>query len=282
MPAVSLTEAFATQRQYSILLYGPPFSGKTRSLFSLWKLLPKLGYPPRVDFYDLDRNADSFLRAMTVAGAPADSVRVFRYGQGGDRVDPGAGTPLSRGEFDNFLRDYNSLWDYIDPATGKWNLAKCEKAGWQPPGAVVVDSASSLLAMILEFVCALEGKQLNAPGTDGRAFYGKQMGKIVEIISSLKKLPIVFVMTAHETLEKDENTQALRCDPSFTGKLAAGIAKHFTVCLYSTTQPGKGPDGSQRYVWLTQPKGYVVTSGTRFRDAGELGLYVDQDFEHVL
>lgn len=275
MPAITLEQAYASARRISILLFGPPFSGKTEGLATLWDVLPTLGYPQVVDFFDLDLNADSFLRKMRAKNAPPDAVRVYRYGATGDKVGEGIESPLNRGEFGTFLQDWNRLWDRIDPATGGWLDLK---DGWRPPGLVVFDSASSLQAMIIEYVCAIEGKPLNAPGTHGAAFYGKQMGKVVELIGSAKKLPVVFAMTAHEVMEKDEITGAVRIDPKFTGKLAADIAKYFTVCLYTTTE-GVEP---KKYVWLTKPHGFVQTSGTRYKEGNELPLKVEQDFRLVL
>jgi hypothetical protein len=104
------------------------------------------------------------------------------------------------------------------------------------------------------------------------------MNKIMEVIRSMKALPCHTILIAHEQYDKDELSGEIRMTPNVFGKLAAVIASEFNLVLYAKTQPdGKG---GLRYVWQTQPAGFVKSAGSTYVTG--LPPIVDQDFSLVI
>lgn len=274
MPVENMDAYVARAYQTLVLLFGPPKTGKTRSLVTLLKFLRKKGYKGPLWVFDIDDGVESLVNVALKEGFKGDDIVIYSYRpKGGDKIGPGMSRPRGQGRdiYMEWIKDFNSLWDNVDPTTGNW------KAGFNGPCAIAFDSASGWQDVILDFILCSVGHELGAPGTDARSDFGRAMQKTVECIQSCRGLPCVSVWTAHESLDKNEVTGEIRVDPAFTGKLAAAIAKEFGVVLYSTT---KQVGQETKYIWLTKPAGFVKTAGTRHHEG--LAREVEQDYALVL
>lgn len=257
-------------RRGTILQFGPPKTGKTRNLVSLLKMGLKPGW-----VFDFDYGVDALLVAARSEGlklAPEDLI-IYQYGpRGGDRVGKTELRPRGQGKeiFLNWLTDFNSLFDMLT-----------QEFEWRPdasaPAWVAFDSITTFMENILDFVLEMGSHDLNAPKTDARADYGKQMGKIQEIAKSCSTLPCLTIFNCHEKNVENEQGQIVRTDPMITGQLSGHFAKDFGVVLHTKTV---GMGDNVKYKWETKPMGYVRTAGSRFRD--DLKAEVDQDFALVL
>lgn len=274
MPVENMDAYTAKAFQTLVLLFGPPKTGKTRSLVTLLKFLRSKGAKGPLWLFDIDDGAASLINAAKAQGFKGDDIFVYSYRpKGGDKIGPGMTRPRGQGRdiYMEMIKDFNTLWDNVDPSTGQW------KAGFNGPCVIAFDSASGWQDVFLDFILVSVGHDLGAPGTDARSDFGKAMQKTVECIQSCRGLPCVSVWTAHERLDKNEITSEIRIDPHFTGLLAATIAKEFGVVLYSTTKT-VGQD--TQYVWYTKPSGFVKTAGTRHHEG--LAREVAQDYALVL
>jgi len=258
-----------------VLNYGASKNGKTQSIATL----AKLDLLPIWDFnFDGDDGPVPLIRSLKkILGTSIqnDDLVIFSYNaKSGQRIGSGLYTAHTSGKEMalDFFNDFNGLYDYVDTNTGKW---KCEKTkdGLRLPKVIAIDSWTGLQEILLDFVLANVGKELGQAGTDSRDFYGKQMGKIKEIVSSAGGLPCLTIFNAHETLNQNDVTSEIRIDPSVTGKLAQTISKNFGVVLYSTTNGTK-------FIWQTRPRQYIKTAGTRAHE--DLPIEVDQDYSKVL
>ena len=273
------------QRQYrgAILNFGPPFTGKTTSLSTL---IP-LGLVP-IWVFDFDRKLHPLVRRiheLRLKGVPVaddDLVRLSYLPKSGDKIGGSPFRPRGQGQdtYLKFMDDFNILYDYVGP-DGEWKTPGPAK--WKLPKVIVFDGLTGLQDMLLDFVLAMSGHELNAKGTDARADYGQQMGKIVEIVSSAKGLPLLSIFNAHEkpiysqAHKEDAAVSELRIDPLVTGILSASIGKEFLACVYSTTE---GPQASPRYVWKLQSDGKIKGVGTTFSEGG--AATIPQDYGKLL
>jgi len=264
----------SSNRRGNILNYGPPKTGKTTALYTLIKL----GLRP-IWVHDFDRGVDPFIRFAKKYGLiedPKNDIKIFRYDpKGGDKIGQGITRPAGQGRdlYLDFCSNINGLYDHVDPNTGSW------KEGLPygtVPAVSVVDSASALQEIILDYVLAMLGHNLGDPKTDARNDFGRQMGKSVEIIKSMLSLPMISIWIAHESIERNELTGEIRNDPHFTGKLAPVIGREFGTVLYSTTRT---VNGQIEYVWQCQPQGYIKTAGSRFKDVKGM---IPQDYGLVI
>ncbi len=269
MPAVELTMADFEEGydRISVLNWGPPKTGKTRSVFTLLKA----GFGP-IWLEDFDYGPESLINAARAAKYSGDDIRIFRYTAGIDRIKDTQHRNRQSAPALDFFRHINNLYDHVDPKDPKnWKPEAIEAK--KVPGTIVIDSLTTLADQILDFTLVLEGHELGAPKTDARSDFGKQMSKIVEIITSILALPCSFVMLAHEKVTQDDTTGTIRCDPMVTGQLASVIADYFGIVIYSHFSGGK-------YMWLTQPENYVKVAGTRYTEG--LQARIEQDYSLLM
>lgn len=262
-------DTFASKsKRGTILIFGPPKTGKSYALYSLLKMGLKPGW-----VFDFDYGLDPLINQARRAGMKGDDIIRFTYGpKGGDRVGKSELRPRGQGKevFLNWLNDFNSLFDMLNQDF-EWKDAS------NAPAWIAFDSITTFMEIILDFVLEMGGHDLNAPKTDARADYGKQMGKIQEIAKSCATLPCLTIFNCHEKNVENEQGQIVRTDPMITGQLSGHFAKDFGVVLHTKTV---GMGDNTKYKWETKPMGFVRTAGSRFRD--DLKAEVDQDFALVL
>lgn len=260
------------QSQKSVLIVGPPMTGKTRSLLSLARWLRKHNMG-KLHLLDLDFKCESLTVPAQKEGL-LDWIVVIRI-VAPDTIQPNAsraGRDLET--FEAFRTHFNTYQNQIDVTTGKWR-ANLPQTPMLAPGAVFIDSLTKFGEIVLEWVSAKLGHDLGDPKTDARDDYGRQMGKIMETVSLLKKLPCITGWLAHDQIMQDPQGKILRL-PLITGKkLPQQFAKEFNCVLYSTVQR---KDGKANYMWQVQPgENWVETAGVTGRE--DLPTFIPQDFE---
>lgn len=254
----------------TFLVIGPPFTGKTRGLHTLIRVLKQRNLGP-LHLFDLDEKCESLVEALEKDGNLDYLVlhrlkTIERIGAGAPKI------PGSRAAFDDFMGQINSLIDQVEPITGQWKPGfKC--------GAVIVDSLTEYNSIIMEFVASVVGHDFGAKDTDARNDYTKVMSKVEDTIGVLKALPCMSGWIAHHQIIQSGVDGQIMLIPSVTGKntLAPNLAKKFNCVLVSTTQK----EGNKiKYVWQVQPDGWIKSAGVTGKI--NLPLFIDQDYGLIL
>ena len=263
----------------NVLIFGPPKTGKTTSIITIYKWLKAKsgqGGPIWVHNFDGRRAQEPLVRRLVELGATDDDLRVFDYSSSSTRLDSDMkkwDTSSDHTAWMSFLDNINKLNSSLDPTTSEW---KKDLPYGTYPRVIVLDSVTAFQNLLLGAVLKDAGEFLGQKGgTDGRSLYGRAMKKMVEIVQTLRGFPSLVVFLAHETIEQNELTGEIRVDPFFQGKLAASIGAEFGVVLYSFVNQGG------KYVWLVRPKERVKTAGSRFRDFPSQ-TEIEQDFSLIL
>jgi hypothetical protein len=266
----NLDEIKTREHRGAILNYGVPMTGKTRSLTTL---IP-LGLVP-IWYFDADDNYEPFFRRAIQLGAKGDDIVRFSYlPSGGDKISTSQYRPKGQGQdvFMKMMTDLNQMYDLLD-AKGEWK----PDVKIRVPKVVVFDSLTGWQEIFLDFVLAMLGQDLGAKGTDARDQYGKQMAKTVEIVNSVKGLPVLSIFNAHQKDITSESGSVIRIDPYVTGNISASFGKHFKAVLYSVVE---GPPNARRFYWKIKPDGLMQQAGIRFFETTE--TKIDQDYALVL
>jgi len=270
MPIYQAQELIAlTKIRKAILVFGPPITGKTYSLWTLvrWLKQNNLG---KLHLFDLDRKCESLVRKLDKEKL-LDYLLVYQYTPP-DKLGSGATQPGSKDLFVAFQNDYNKYWDNVEPNTGAWKSTYTD-----PPGAIFIDSLTRFQEIVMDYIISSLGRPLGAPNTDARADYGKQMQKVMEAVQSLKSLPCITGWLAHDQMEKDEILGKIVVLPNVTGKkLPSMLAKEFNCVLYSVVQQVAD---KATYKWQVSPQGWVQSAGVTSRD--DLPVFVEQDYAKV-
>lgn len=285
---------------YSILNIGVPFSGKTRSLSTLYQyMVEKKQQCTNIYLFDLDGNSQS-LEAQATKENWRGKLYVYRYTsrRGGKKIATSVAPARSTEEFTNFLEDFNQLYDHIDPRTGFWREDFLAKA----PGAICIDSGTALEDFIYDFVLKMRGREFGEGDliTSGRdagrttkdvtgSDWASIKDKEIEVIEACKGLPCHFVYNCHELLIQEVvpgpqvrvegaaiapiPTGTVLSTPALTGNLRETIAKYFTCVLYSRREGNNA-------TWQVTPGQRIKMAGSRLRD--DLTGSVPQDYRKVL
>lgn len=260
-----------TKTVKSILLFGPPFTGKTRSLWTLAAYLKSRNLG-KLRLYDLDLKCESLVEKCRKEDL-LDQLEVVRLGVRDDLTGGTGRFGMNKSYFEAFQQDINSLHKQVDFATGKW------KTTFQPPGAVILDSLSAYCDIAMQWVLGTLGHQLNAEKTDARDDYGRAMSKIMETIKSVKSLPCITGWIAHaELMQSGLDGKIVRL-PVVTGrKLAPQLAKEFNYTIYCP--PPIKVDNRDTYRWQVRGgENGVESAGTTGRD--DLPTFIEPDFRKV-
>lgn len=261
----------------TILNVGPPFSGKTRSLWTLVAYLKEKNLGP-LHIIDLDQKVESLIVALREEPEALrldliNYIAVHRLAAK-DRVESGARKVDNNKEpFLDFQKQFNSFHDQIDINTGQW------KAGFEC-GAVFIDSLSKYNEICQEYIAAEVGHDFGAKETDARNDYSKLMNKVRQTVESLKSLPCITGWLAHDQLVQSEVDGKIVLLPNVAGKntLAPSLAKEFNVVVFSTRQEEKGKDS--KYMWQVRPEGWVRSAGVTSKS--NLPTFVEQDYRKIL
>lgn len=278
MPIFSAADlAKLLEYQKTILVIGPPFSGKTYSLWTLVAYLKQhnLG---KFHYLDLDHKVESLIYALTHE-SEAIKLDLINYivvrrlaakpriaGKGVSKIT------ASKDLFEDMSKQVNEYENQIDINTGKWKTDfDC--------GAFFIDSLSRFNEIVQEFVVATIGHDIGEKSTDARNDYVMIMNKVKQAVVGMKMLPCITGWIAHDQLIKSELDGKIILIPSVAGKdtLAPSLPKEFNCVLVSTTQK----DGDKiKYVWQVQPGGWVRSAGVTSKSG--LPMYVPQDYRQIL
>jgi len=303
---------------YHFMVVGPYKSGKTQSLASLyWWYRNRVrsgiklpdGSPTEVPtqlwHFDLDRDGSVPLVRIaqygtangvtpSIPGGWLSDLRVYKYRVKGDfgKIGETDAPKRTTAIFDQFITDFNSLYDLLDPRTGYWRDPK------SAPGIIVIDGATRLEEIITDFIAATRNRELNSADASERARFadwGAIKDKEVEIVESAINLPAHFVYCVHDELREKQvqaaplitqdgkeipktiGTGDIFVMPALTGQLRDTMGAKFTAVLWSRNE------GSS-YYWMIQPQqegaAKIRGAGTRTKDG--LGGRIPQDFRLIL
>lgn len=259
--------------QKSVLVYGPPITGKTYSLWTLVRYLKQQNLG-KLHLFDFDGKCESLVKKLEKEGL-LDRLLVYKYTEP-DKVQTEArNVSYSKDRFLAFQKDFNTYWDNVDPKTGSWKESYKEACS-DFPGAIFGDSLTKYQDIVKEYVVAMLGRDIGSAGTDARADYGKIMEKLKETIQSFKSLPCISGWLAHDSTERDELIGKIIVQPNVIGKkLPSELAREFNCVLYSCTQPGAS-GAKAEFKWQVSPGNWVISAGITSRD--DLPQFVNQDY----
>lgn len=256
----------------SILNIGPPFSGKTQSLWTLVDYLQQHNLGP-LNHFDLDFKADSLIQMLKEKDL-LNNYKLIRLASQ-TKIRSGARKiEDNRKVWEEFQHEFNKFDDQIDGTTGEWkNNFTC--------GAIIIDSLTKYNEILMNYVAAIVGHDFGEKGTDARNDYTKVMNKIKSTIDTLKSMPCITGWIAHDQITRSEFDGKVVLLPSVTGKdtLAPTLSKEFGYVLYSTTQTDK--QGKEEYVWQVRPGGWVRSAGIPSTDPN-LPQFIPQDYRRIL
>lgn len=251
----------------SILVMGPPLSGKTRSLITYMRWLrtrPTLNTRP-VWYFDLSGARESFTNLAIKEGFDKD-ITVFTYRrQGGDRIDRAAKSNFSADVGLEIINDINSLYDPLDSKGQPKDISTY-------PSTLIIDDTTNLSEAIMEFAVAMSGTKGGELGAS-MSHYGHYANKMQEIRKSIKSLPLIFILLSHDNFADDGTIV-----PYLLGRVLPPVwAKDFSIVLYTRVEL-RGEKSV--FLWQTRPSEKLRSAGTRFRE--DLPQLVEQDFAKVL
>lgn len=209
----------------SAMLIGPPKSGKTRSLFSLylycleqWHKRGKSG-PRQLHHFDLDgTGASTLIHLFQARGTAQDDplvakykrfngsiedLKIYRYKVPGGRKISATDSPEHPNTFVPFIDEFNKFYDQLDPRTGFWREPE------QSPAIIAIDSGTALEDIICDFICKTRRREINGSGTDDNsrqarfADWGAMKDKEEEVIEAARSLPAHFVYCVHDELRQE-------------------------------------------------------------------------------
>lgn len=222
---------------HSILLYGPPKSGKTKLVGTAAKI-PEV---KRIFWFDLENGIETLLH-MGLTEEELDKVTVFKIADTRDN-------PIG---IETILKAFATKGGAnVCDAHGKHECSDCKKAGLPftvfrlgdltHEDLVVIDSGSQLGDSALNSTCL--GKDITyKPGWDEYGLQGKFLGDILSTIQQAKNTN--FVVITHEICLEDDDKKdkifPLMGSKSFSMK----VAKYFGTVVYVHKKMNKHVAGS--------------------------------------
>jgi hypothetical protein len=298
MPIIPI-EQLTSPSWCSIANIGPPKSGKTACIGSLYAVLLKRGGPRKIAIFDLDEDGAEPLIRLSRTGRYYPTEKPFshevwledlivhRYKRPmGERISDTLDTNRSYDELMDFIHESNSYQDWY--GGGSWLDVE------HSLGAIVVDSMTALQEMLWDWL--LKKRHRSVAGVGGKWVEIQDwqilQEKVLESVKVIKSLPCYTIFNFHENLLMEE----VRSNANISGeggseekavrttgeyyylpwtlgqKLSYRIGKEFSVIVYSRSQYGQ-------YTWITRPIAHIKSAGSRGRD--DLPESVEQDYGKV-
>ena len=222
---------------HSILIYGPPKSGKTR-LVGTAIALPEV---KRIFWFDLENGVETLLH-MGLSDADLEKVTVFRIANTRDN-------PIG---IETMLRAFSAKAPIqICDAHGKVECVTCKtaKASFTPfrlgdcshDDLVVIDSGSELGDSALAAAC--KGKPIEyKPTFDDYGTAGKWLGDLCSTIQQAHHTN--FVVITHEIALEDDDGKDKFFPLVGTKNFSLKVSKYFGTVVYTTRKLGKHVAGS--------------------------------------
>lgn len=227
---------------HSILLYGPPKTGKTR-LVGTAARIPEI---ERIFWVDLENGAETLLH-MGLTEQELDKIHLIQIPDTRE-VPRGCETILK------MFSAKQEIW--ICDSHGKVNCVECQTSDKKFTGTrfllkdcthkdlIVIDSGSQLGDSALAMACA--GKPVEfKPGWDEWGLSNKYLGDILSVIQQAYYTN--FVVITHETIVEEE-VNGVKKDKILplmgTKAFCAKVAKYFGTVAYVELKMGKHTAGS--------------------------------------
>lgn len=257
----------------SVLLIGPPGSGKTVALETLPGGVVDFNFDPG-GWRSLDRPPiTSEERALIVAGkkrgrlpkkilhSPTlrewlavkenhlnpDEILVLDYEARLNTIQIGKSVAFDNKIFMESATDINELDKPISQGRGICHIA--------------LDSLTWLQWCVLEAIVLFRGPtQSGYMGTD-QDVYGKAIEKMKEIIDTCCHLPFDFILTSHIQSDKDDVTGKIKEEISIYGKKLPELIASMIDDIYYCQEDMSS--GSAKYVWSAHSQGFLKAMRTR-------------------
>lgn len=224
-------------RNHSILIYGPPKTGKT-SLVGTAAAIPEIN---RIVWIDLENGAETLLH-MGLSPSDLDKIELIRI-------------PDTR-EIPRGIETVLKLFSSKTPVTvcdlhGKVGCVECKNTGttfhlasMTHNDLLVIDSGSQLGDSALALACL--GKPIDfKPSFDEYGIAGKYLSDICGVIQACQNTN--FVMISHE-LVVEEEVNGIKRDKIYplvgTRQFCSKVSKYFGTVVYTELKMGKHAAGS--------------------------------------
>ena len=262
----------------NIALIGRPKTGKTYSLKTLHDYLIRKNLPRKLVIFDWDEDGSSTLVRIAQKENWLQDLEIYRYNLRGSRLSIQDHRNRTKMPIEQFIQEFNGLFDDLDPKTGQWIPGK-------ERGAVIIDSMTALNERYFDYVLVMNHKEVGGRDTAAISYneWTKTKEKMVEAVRGGKALPCYSVCCFHEALEQEEVPGPTAQDtkttgrniwtPAITGDLRVTIQKEFSIVVHS-----RAIDSS--YQWLVKPSEEVRSVGSRLRDFDK--PIISQDFANIL
>lgn len=222
---------------HSILIYGPPKSGKTRLVGTAAKI-PEI---KRIFWFD-DENGVETLLSIGLTEEELDKITIIKIADTRDE-------PIA---IETILKAFTSKVPVkICEAHGRVSCAACAKAALPSitfclselnhNDLVVVDSGSQLGDSAMAALC-LGKDSMFKPGWDEFGIQGKWLGDILSVIQACKNTN--FVVITHEIALDDSDGKQMYYPLMGTKNFSMKVAKYFGTVVYVHKKMNKHTAGS--------------------------------------
>lgn len=262
-------------RKYSIVIFGPAKFGKTESFKTMYYWMRDTHQPyKRIYLYDFDNGGYESLNRVAATENWVDDLDIFQYKiKGGDRISESVTPGRAMDKMNEFMKEFNSLYDHVDQNTGDWK----EDFKAEAPGIVIIDSFTAIIQVVTDYVLLMRGKDMFDQTWNEQNAY---KAKLLEIIDSAKDLPCHCAFIAHEEPRlrtasagnPDIDAVAVggaETVPVVNGALRWTLTQNFDVAFQAIAG----------YKWQTASTGTV--KGLGCRTATVLKPQIPQDFREV-
>jgi len=152
---------------------------------------------------------------------------------------------------------------------------KMEEGFFDDYDAIMIDSATTLLDMIMDGILAINGRPGQWPNQDD---YGPQMITFTKIVRRLNSLGKLIYMTGHTEMQQDGITHQIVNQPVLTGKLKQKIPLLFSEVLILEAEADKHGNVNWNAQFRPDKRNQAVRSSLRnVRYKEEITLDFDQD-----